>query len=193
LFGEEAALSFVGGQSASDLVGTDRFATSWSGRTTEDDPGAPFMNESPKYVVSSTLQTASWNNSKVLGPYRPDAIKSLKNQVGGSLYVSRSGTLLRALLADGLVDELHLFVYPLALGAGQKLFAADGHATRFALCRQRPTTAESPTWLITPPSRAHLLSWTIAPEPAPGAPRAACVCAVDARGGDDRRRHGPSS
>ena len=72
--------------------------------------------------MSGTLQKADWNNSTILGAYDADAIKSLKDQVDGGIYVSGSGTLVRALLADGLVDELHLFVYPLALGTGAKLF-----------------------------------------------------------------------
>jgi hypothetical protein len=46
----------------------EMFAPAWSVRTAEDDPGAPFMNESPKYVVSATLQSAEWNNSTILGP-----------------------------------------------------------------------------------------------------------------------------
>lgn len=98
------------------------FAPAWSSRTAEQDPGAPFMNESPKYVVSSTLERADWNNSTVLGPYRAQAIRDLKGRLEGDLYVSGSGTLVRAMLADGLIDELHLFVFPLTLGTGQRLF-----------------------------------------------------------------------
>jgi dihydrofolate reductase len=105
----------------------DMFEPAWSTRTVDDDPGAPFFNDTPKYVVSSTLGSASWQNSAVLGPYEPDAIRRLKNEVEGDLYVSGSGTLVRALLADGLVDELHLFVYPLTRGTGPRLFA-DGAA-----------------------------------------------------------------
>src|SRR5438874_13531692 len=91
----------------------EMFAPAWSGRTAEDDPGAPFMNESTKYVVSATLETAEWNNSTILGPYRADAIRELKERLDGDLYVSGSGTLVRALLADGLVDGvLHLTYRP---------------------------------------------------------------------------------
>ena len=111
----------------------EMFAPAWSGRTAEDDPGAPFMNESPKYVVSATLQTADWNNSTIFGPYDPDAIRRLKDRITGNIYVSGSGTLVRAMLGDGLVDELHLFVFPLALGAGRRLFAEGGPAAKFAL------------------------------------------------------------
>jgi dihydrofolate reductase len=106
----------------------EQFAPAWSGRTAEQDPGAPFMNETPKYVVSTTLESAEWNNSTILGGYDAEAIRSLKDRIDGDIYVSGSGTLVRALLGDGLVDDLHLFVFPLALGAGQRLFA-DGAAT----------------------------------------------------------------
>jgi dihydrofolate reductase len=100
----------------------EMFEPAWSARTADDDPGAPFMNDTTKYVVSSTLRTASWRNSTIVGPYDPDAIRDLKSKVDGGIYMSGSGTLVRALLADGLVDELHLFVYPLTSGAGPRLF-----------------------------------------------------------------------
>lgn len=111
----------------------EMFTPAWSTRTAEEDPGAPFMNESPKYVVSGSLETTDWNNSTILGPYNADTIRDLKNRIDGSIYVSGSGTLVRAMLADGLVDELHLFVYPVARSAGQRLFADNGPVTKFAL------------------------------------------------------------
>ena len=102
----------------------EMFAPAWSTRTVEDDPGAPFFNDTRKYVVSSTLDDAEsvWGNSTVLGGYDADRIRALKSEVDGDLYVSGSATLVRALLADGLVDELHLYVYPLAVGTGIRLF-----------------------------------------------------------------------
>ena len=99
----------------------EMFEPAWSTRTVEEDPGAPFFNDTTKYVVSSTLENATWRNSEILGPYDPDAIRKLKDEVG-DLYVSGSGTLVRAMLTDGLVDELHLCVYPLTRGPGPKLF-----------------------------------------------------------------------
>jgi dihydrofolate reductase len=80
------------------------FEPAWSTRTAEDDPGAPFFNETTKYVVSATLTTARRRNSKLVGPYDAEAIRGLKEGVDGDLYVSGSGTLVRAMLADGLVD-----------------------------------------------------------------------------------------
>jgi dihydrofolate reductase len=100
----------------------EMFEPAWSQRTAEDDPGAPFFNDTPKYVVSSTLTDLTWSNSEVLGPYDPDAIRRLRTDVASDLYVSGSGMLVRAMLADGLVDELHLFVYPLTRGPGARLF-----------------------------------------------------------------------
>ena len=99
----------------------EMFEPSWSTRTVEDDPGAPFFNDTTKYVVSATLTDPTWRNSEVVGPYDPEVIRRLKER--GDLYVSGSGTLVRAMLADGLVDELHLFVYPLTRGGGPRLFA----------------------------------------------------------------------
>jgi dihydrofolate reductase len=112
----------------------EMFEPSWSTRTAEEDPGAPFFNDTTKYVVSSTLtdEKATWRNSKVLGPYDPDAIRKLKDDAG-ELYVSGSITLVRAMLADGLIDELHLLVYPLTRGAGPRLFTEDADARKFEL------------------------------------------------------------
>ena len=107
----------------------EMFEPAWSTRTVEDDPGAPFFNDTTKYVVSGTLTEATWRNSEIVGQYDPDAIRRLKDEVGGDLYVSGSATLVRAMLADGLIDGLHLFVYPLTRGSGPRLFA-DGDAPR---------------------------------------------------------------
>jgi dihydrofolate reductase len=103
----------------------EMFEPAWSTRTAEDDAGAPFFNDTTKYVVSSTLTTATWRNSQILGPYDPGAIRRLKDDVAGDIYVSGSGTLVRGMLADGLIDELHLFVYPLTRGSGPRLFPVD--------------------------------------------------------------------
>ena len=130
------ALAAITGSCQAILLGRrtfEMFAPAWSTRTAEEDPGAPFFNESPKYVVSGSAQAADWNNSTILGPYRAGTIRGLKDKVDGDLYVSGSGTLVRAMLADGLVDELHLFVYPVARGAGQRLFAESAPATKFSL------------------------------------------------------------
>ena len=129
-------LASITAESEAILLGRrtyEMFYPAWSTRTVEDDPGAPFFNETQKYVVSGTLQDARWANSTILGPYSADAVRDLKDRTDGSIYVSGSGTLVRGLLADGLVDELHLFVFPIALGAGEKLFADDHTQTKLSL------------------------------------------------------------
>jgi dihydrofolate reductase len=111
----------------------EMFEPAWSTRTVEDDPGAPFFNDTTKYVVSGTLTNPTWRNSKIIGPYDPDAIRSLKDEVDGDLYTSGSITLVRAMLADGLVDELHLLVYPLTRGSGPRLFPEEAAPLRLSL------------------------------------------------------------
>ena len=109
------------------------FEPAWSARTADEDPGAPFMNDSTKYVVSSTLTSTTWRNSEIVGPYDPEAIGSLKDRMDGGLYVSGSGTLVRALLRDDLVDELHLFVYPLTRAGGPGLFGPETGSRKWTL------------------------------------------------------------
>jgi dihydrofolate reductase len=111
----------------------EMFEPAWSTRTVEDDPGAPFFNDTTKYVVSGTLTDTTWRNSELVGPYDPATISGLKDRVDGDLYVSGSVTLVRAMLADGLVDGLHLFVYPLTRGAGPRLFPQDAAPSKLAL------------------------------------------------------------
>jgi dihydrofolate reductase len=128
-------LAAVTGNASGILLGRktyEMFEPAWSTRTVEDDPGAPFFNETAKYVVSGTLTEPTWSNSQVVGPYDPEAIRKLKDEVG-DLYVSGSIQLVRALLADGLVDQLHLFVYPLTLAAGPRLFTDDASPAKFTL------------------------------------------------------------
>jgi dihydrofolate reductase len=111
----------------------EMFEPAWSTRTVEDDPGAPFFNDTTKYVVSGTLTTTTWRNSTIVGPYDAEAIRRLKDEVDGDLYVSGSGTLVRALLADWLVDELHLFVFPLTRGSGPRLFPESAAPSKLSL------------------------------------------------------------
>jgi dihydrofolate reductase len=132
----EQALGAVTERSRGILLGRttyEMFEPAWSTRTVEDDPGAPFFNDTTKYVVSGTLTEATWRNSELIGPYDPDRIRRLKDEVDGDIFVSGSGTLVRALLADGLVDGLHLFVYPLSRGPGPRLFPPDAPPSKLAL------------------------------------------------------------
>ena len=134
--GMEEALGAVTGRSRGILLGRntyEMFEPAWSTRTVEDDPGAPFFNDTTKYVVSGTLTDATWRNSKIVGAYDLDAIRDLKDEVDGDLYVSGSVTLVRAMLADGLVDQLHLLVYPVTRGSGPRLFPEDAAPGKLSL------------------------------------------------------------
>ncbi|WP_434316320.1 dihydrofolate reductase family protein [Leifsonia sp. P73] len=122
-------LARITGASERILLGRrtfEMFAPAWSARTSADDPGAPFFNDTEKLVVSSTLDDAAaeatWANSRSLGGYDADRVREAKDSVSGGLYISGSGSLVRALIADGLVDALHLFVYPIVRGTGARLF-----------------------------------------------------------------------
>jgi dihydrofolate reductase len=139
----EAIAEIMGG-CRSILLGRhtfERFALAWSERAANDDPGAPFMKDSTKYVVAATSPSVEWNNSTVIGEYDAATIQRLKDQVDGGIYVSGSGTLVRAMLADGLVDELHLFVYPVVLGSGRRLFADSGPPSKLKLLASQTYTS----------------------------------------------------
>jgi dihydrofolate reductase len=132
----ETALGAVTDRARGILLGRvtyEMFEPAWSTRAVEDDPGAPFFNDTTKYVVSGTLTDATWRNSQVIGTYDPDAIRGLKDEVDGDLFASGSITLVRAMLADGLVDRLHLFVYPLTRGSGPRLFPEGAAPSKLSL------------------------------------------------------------
>ena len=101
----------------------EMFAPAWRERTVEDDPGAPFFNQTEKFVVGAHEPAEEWANTTRLGAYDADAIRLLKEERSGTIYISGSGELVRGLLADGLVDEIHLFVYPVAIGEGDRFWA----------------------------------------------------------------------
>ncbi len=132
----EKTLAAITGNCKAILLGRETyqmFEPAWSTRTADDDPGAPFFNDTIKYVVSSTLTEATWRNSEIIGPYDPARIAKLKEDVDGDIYMSGSATLVQALLTDGLIDELNLFVYPLTLGGGVRLIPEGGPQLKLAL------------------------------------------------------------
>ena len=97
------------------------FAAAWPER---DGEFADKFNSMPKYVVSSTLVDPEWSNSTVLEGDLATAVAELKQRHEGEIQVAGSCQLARALLDAGLVDELRLMVFPVVLGAGQRLFGA---------------------------------------------------------------------
>jgi dihydrofolate reductase len=95
------------------------FAARWTSRSGE---WADRLNSMPKYVVSSTLADPAWNNSTVLRGDVVTEVSKLKQELDGEIVVYASRQLARTLMEHDLVDELRLTVYPVALGAGERLF-----------------------------------------------------------------------
>jgi dihydrofolate reductase len=94
-------------------------AARWPSRTGE---WADRLNSLPKYVVSSTLLAPDWNNSTVLKGDVVSEVSRLKQELDGEILVAASRQLVRTLMEHDLVDELRLMVYPVVLGAGERLF-----------------------------------------------------------------------
>jgi dihydrofolate reductase len=110
------------------------FARRWPSRT---GPLADRLNSLPKYVVSSTLTDAAWNNSTVLAGDVGEEISRLRDRLQGQILVYGSGQLATALLDRGLVDELRMMIYPIVLGEGQRLFGEAADATGLRLIQLR--------------------------------------------------------
>ncbi len=102
------------------------FAAAWP---TSKDEGANQMNSIAKYVVSTTLQKAEWNNSHIIKGNVAEEIAKLKQQPGKDILVGGSSTLVNSLIQHNLVDEFTLLVYPLVLGSGKRLFKEGSHTT----------------------------------------------------------------
>jgi dihydrofolate reductase len=117
----------------------DIFAASWPKATDPDDPVANRLNTLPKYVASATLEDPQWANTTVLEGDLAAAVKELKHREGRQLQVHGSGTLVRFLLDNELLDRLNLLVFPVIVGAGRRLFPERGIAAGLALDESRTT------------------------------------------------------
>lgn len=98
----------------------EEWAGYWPG--SDDEPFASFINGAPKYVVSRSLREATWNNTTIIGGDVAAGIRGLKDATEGDIGMSGSATLVRWLLAEGLLDRLNLLVHPIAVGTGRRLF-----------------------------------------------------------------------
>jgi dihydrofolate reductase len=130
---DELEAAVGGGMAAADAMLLGRvtyegFAAHWPHVTVEQDAGADHMNNTRKYVASTSLKSVDWNNSVLLEGDLAEAVAKIKAEPGGDIATTGSATLVRSLLAQGLVDELHLLVYPIVVGSGQRLFADDSYA-----------------------------------------------------------------
>jgi dihydrofolate reductase len=110
------------------------FAAAWPDRT--DEYGfADKMNSMPKYVVSTTLETADWNNTAILRSL--DDVAKAKDDVDGVMLVAGSAQLVQGMLERDLVDELRLMVFPVVLGTGKRLWGETSDKKTFSLADSR--------------------------------------------------------
>jgi dihydrofolate reductase len=100
----------------------ESFAGAWPER---EGPFADKMNSMPKYVVSSTLESPTWNNTTVLRGDWPARVAELKARDGGPIMVTGSASLVKGLFEHGLVDEIRLMVFPVMIGGGLRCFPDD--------------------------------------------------------------------
>jgi dihydrofolate reductase len=99
------------------------FAGHWP-HVPEDDPVGAVLNRIPKYVASTTLGSADWNNTALLGGDVPRAVAALKDAGDGEIQVHGSHGLLQTLIEHDLIDEYRLWTFPVLLGSGKRLFDA---------------------------------------------------------------------
>ena len=127
-FNDEMGQEIGEGFAASDAmlmgrVNYEEWAAYWPQQDPEENPVAATMNGRQKYVVSTTLEEPlEWSNSTLIKENVAEEIEKLKNQPGKDIVISGSATLVRSLLQDGLLDEFKLFVHPIVVGSGKRLF-----------------------------------------------------------------------
>jgi dihydrofolate reductase len=110
----------------------ETFAASWPERGSEV-PNADWMNNTRKYVASTTLESPEWNNSTVIEGDVAEAVARLKQEDGKDIMVNGSGALVRTLMRNHLLDELRLFVHPVVVGSGRRLFDDQSDPVELAL------------------------------------------------------------
>jgi len=143
-YGDEVLGKMAGeGMAATDaqLFGRktyEKMAAFWP-NAPADDPYAKHLNGVQKYVASRTLTETDWQPTTILRDAAKD-VAGLKDRTGGTISVLGSGDLVRTLLDHDLVDELSLWVFPIVLGGGKRLFADDQRLRRFELVDSTPTT-----------------------------------------------------
>ena len=129
------------------------FAAAWPGR--KDDAGfADKMNSMPKYVVSNSLEKADWENTTVLSGDAAEQVAKLRESESGDILVAGSAQLVQTLVANGLVDELRLMVFPIVLGSGKRLFGDSDTPARLKLVDTKPVGSDGVVILTYAPADA---------------------------------------
>lgn len=139
----EAVASRGAGAASAYLFGRrtyEKMAAFWPSQPATD-PMARQLNETPKYVASRTLTDPRWRGTKVLNGELGAAVTELKSAGEGDIAVLGSGVLVQELMRLGLVDEFRLFIHPLLLGTGKRLFRGLPRPRRLRLSDQSATSA----------------------------------------------------
>jgi dihydrofolate reductase len=129
---DEMAEANEAGMTAADAMLLGRvtyqeFASYWPYQNSADQPFTDYLNNTSKFVVSTTLaEPLEWQNSTLIKGNVAEEIAKLKQQPGKDIGIVGSGTLVRSLLRDDLLDELSLMVHPIVLGNGKRLFEEGG-------------------------------------------------------------------
>jgi dihydrofolate reductase len=145
-YADEDMGRFVGewfGKAGAFLLGRrtyEIFKSYWPQQTDPNDPVASRLNSLPKYVVSTTLEGSDWQPTSVISGNVVEEVAKLKQQPGGELQVHGSGALARTLIDNGLIDEYRLWVYPVVLGDGRRLFGDGVTPTALSLVETRTTS-----------------------------------------------------
>ena len=162
LFDAAAAASLVAaiGRADAFLFGRktyDIFAGSWGtgswGANQGNNPISVAFNTKPKYVASRTLTEPEWEGTTVLSGDVAAAVTELKANPGGELQVHGSGALVRRLIENDLVDEINLFIYPVVVGQGTRLFPDTGPDRAFELIESQTTPGGVTTQVYRPAGR----------------------------------------
>jgi dihydrofolate reductase len=114
------------------------FAASWPNFPDKDDPVASKLNNLPKYVVSTTLDKADWQPTTIIKGNIPTEVAKLKDQYAGEMQVHGSAGLAQTLHAHGLIDEYRLFIEPVVLGTGKRLFEPGAEPAALRLVDTKP-------------------------------------------------------
>jgi dihydrofolate reductase len=125
------------------------FAAAWPN---SKDEGAPYFNSVRKYVVSTTLDKAEWNNSTLVKDNIVAEVTKLKQQDGKNITVHGSATLVQTLINHNLIDEYRFLVYPVVLGSGKRVFQ-DGAKATLNLVEARPIGSGGVVALIYHPAK----------------------------------------
>lgn len=127
-FNSEEKMEYIKGsilQASALLIGRttyEMFEAYWPHTQTDDEELANQMNSMKKYVVSTSLEKADWNNSTLINQNIIDEIKKLKKQDGSEIQIPGSSTLVQSLMKEGLIDEYRFLVHPIILGSGKHFF-----------------------------------------------------------------------